>query len=1132
MGTMRKSVWIGSTVALLSLGASCGLQKRAEDQPAVGAMLRAFPRAEDTAGVSLQPARGLEVVPWATLPGSPIAIAFDGAGSAYVAQTTRYRRSDLEIQAHLEWIDDDLSFRSVEQRRAFLHRVLSPSRSAENESWLEDRNGDGSRDWRDLRVDRERVLRVIDADGDGVADSLNVFAEFPATEITGTGGGVLVHPGGDVFYAMAPDLWRLESRAGQGTAGARTSISHGYGVHFGTSGHGMSGLTVGPDGKVYWKVGDIGGSVVGPDGRKWHFPDEGAVMRANPDGSEFEVFARGLRNTHELAFDEHGNLFGGENDGVDPQKDRILHLVDGSDSGWRNRWQLRSTGAAEYNVWFEDRLSFRPDDARGEGQPAFVTPPVGYGGIIGAAGFVYNPGTALDDTWRDHFFVATFMGTPANSGILAFRVEPHGASFTLGERRPVLKGIAATGLAFAPAGALYAADWIGGWGLRDSGRIWKLDSPAGRGSALRRETAALLAEDLRKRPEERVAALLRHPDMRVRMKGQFELVGRGARGAAWLARAARQREHALARLHGIWGIGQLGRARADQIRPVLPLLRDTDPEVRAQAAKVVGEARYQPGTELLLPLLDDPSAQVRFFAAQASGRIGSRRAVPALVRMLERNDDADAYLRHAGALALARIGDAGAITALASHRSRAVRLAAVVALRHLQHPGAADFLRDPDPAVVAEAARAIHDDSSIPAALPALARMLDRGDLVGEAVVRRAINANLRLGGAEHAQRLAVYAARSSAPEAMRVEALASLGTWPKPSRFDRVEDVPRELGERDPDDPRGALAEVAERVLTARSAAVRAAAATAAGKLGSRSMGPRLVALVSDPGQPLGVRVAALHALAELRHEELPDLFRSAVRDRDPAFRTEAQGLITELGLPGEVAAGMLAAALETGEFPEQQVALRELGKLDVPRAHAVLGEWMDRLQAGTVPPAIQLDLLDAAANASASVQAKVASYRAAKPQGDRFAMYREALEGGSPEAGKKIFFEHSAAVCAVCHTVGDRGGKVGPDLTTIARRLPRTELLRAIVDPSARIAPGYGVVSVRLKSGEALSGKLLGETAGEIVVQIREEQTRRLLKQDVVERTDAPSAMPTLTSLLTPAEIRDVVAYIATLK
>ena len=67
--------------------------------------------------------------------------------------------------------------------------------------------------------------------------------------------------------------------------------------------------------KIYWQIGDIGYSGKGPDGQKWEYPNSGVIARSNPDGSDFEIFAAGLRNTHEFAFDQYANLISEDNDG-------------------------------------------------------------------------------------------------------------------------------------------------------------------------------------------------------------------------------------------------------------------------------------------------------------------------------------------------------------------------------------------------------------------------------------------------------------------------------------------------------------------------------------------------------------------------------------------------------------------------------------------------------------------------------------------------------------------------------------------------------------------------------------------------------------------------------------------------
>ncbi len=151
---------------------------------------------------------------------------------------------------------------------------------------------------------------------------------------------------------------------------------------------------------------------------------------------------------------------------------------------------------------------------------------------------------------------------------------------------------------------------------------------------------------------------LRIHDQRVRQKAQFALAKRGGDGAAIFQQAIAQQDLQLARIHGIWGISQLARQAAHYAEPLLPLLTDEDPEIRAQAARWLGDMRYEQAGPALLPLLKDDYSRARFFAAEALGRIGYDPAVQPIIDLLEVNNDEDAYLRHAGSLALARIGQA------------------------------------------------------------------------------------------------------------------------------------------------------------------------------------------------------------------------------------------------------------------------------------------------------------------------------------------------------------------------------------------------------------------------------------------------------------------------------------------
>ncbi len=1080
------------------------------------------------ATVSPQLAPGLVLKLWGvdSLVADPVSIDIDDQGRIYYTRTNRQKDSEFDIRGHQDWEIGSIRIQTIEEKRAFLKQVLAPELSDKNK-WLPDLNKDGSHDWRDMTIQKEHVYRVEDISGDTVADRSQLVVEDFHDEVTDAAGGILKH-GNDLFVGIGPDLWRIQEDK-WGLAAQKTSISHGYGIHIGFGGHGMSGIEVGPEGKIYWQIGDIGFNGVGPDGQKWEHPNSGVIVRSNPDGSDFEVFAYGNRNTHEFVFDEFGNLISEDNDGDHPgESERIVYVVNGADIGWRINWQFGKycdPNNNTYKVWMDEKM-YVP---RHEGQAAYFLPTI-RNFVNGPTGMLYNPGTALGPEYKNTFLIGEFVGNPTRSGIHAFTLKPKGASFEFGESKPVVIGILATGIDFGPDGALYMADWIEGWGTKDHGRIWRLDV-ANPDKTERQQTRDLLVADFSKLQADALGSHLRNPDMRVRQKAQFELATRGSEGLEIFKEALQQRDHQLARVHAIWGISQLARKDLKQGAALVPYLSDADPEIRAQAAKWLGDVRYREAGELLVKMLSDDNARARFFAAEALGRTAYEPAIQPLVQLLETNNNEDNYIRHAASLALARIGQPEPIVALSAHTSGAVRLGAVLALRRLKEPGMAVFLKDEDEYIVAEAARAINDDLSIPEALPALGEVLKETRFTSEPLLRRAINANLRVGTAGAMQQLIDYAMREGAPVAMRAEAVDALSTWAKPSVLDRVDGRYRGEIVRDASEVQAKAGAALIALLNHREVSLRMNAAQAAGRLQLTTSATALMARLKADADK-AVRETALRSLVSLNSQQTEQAIRVALADKEKNVRVAGLDLLPTAGLTPATMVVLLTDVINTKTMEEKQAAITTLGSLPLTETQNTFELLLTKWATGKLPAEVQLELADAI-DSTRSTDLKQrfrAINRAASPDSLK-AQYAGALLGGDPRKGAGIFWGHPTAQCVRCHSFNDYGGTAGPRINGVGARLTREQLLESLVNPSARIAPGYGVVTLELKEGGKRSGILLEETTEGYKLKIGDKPDTLISKASVVKRIDSPSSMPPMQYLLTKKEIRDVVSFLATL-
>lgn len=1056
---------------------------------------------------------------------SPVALSVDEKGRVFIAEEYRFNRGTEENRTRPFLLEDDLQISTVEERAAMLEKFAD--------------RFDGGMDWFHRFTDQIKLLE--DTTGSGKADKATVFAADFSGVTAGIASGVLA-TNGDVYVTCIPSLYRLRDTNGDGQADSREVLLTGFGVNAGFLGHDLHGLTWGPDGRLYFTIGDRGFNVVTKEGRKLQLPRRGAVFRCEPDGSQLEVVHIGLRNPQELAFDIHGNLFADDNNCDKGDHSRLVYVVPGGDSGWSMPFQ---TIAAPYETgpWHAEKIWAVDGDAEAEAiRPAWVLPPVGKLGA-GPSGFAYNGSIAWREELRHRFYMCNYAG---GQGIESFRVVPKGASFQLEDQQDFLKPIFATDLDFAVDGKAYVSDFVAlAWeGNTRGGRVYTLHDETTFSRPEVAEVKSLFQNGFQNLSEEKLLALLAHGDQQVRLRSQFTLASKGSKVAGELQKLATSTQPLLPRLHALWCLGQIARrepSQAEAFTKVLTTcLKDPEMELRAHAAKLTGEHHISSLEGELITSLVDASPRVQFLSLLALADLQSTKAIPAALTLAEANSDADKYLRHAVVQLLIKSGDSAAIAQAAKHSSPSVRMVALLTMRHFKNPALVQFLTDAETKLVTEAARAIHDlqmDELLPEIAKLGMSLTVPGSEIPEALARRILNANYRLGKEENLRFMVQVVLANHLSSALRREALDEIGLWIQPEKRDRVIGIWRPLDPRDSKMVRSTLEPLLPSLLSVSDPQLQTQVAKLIGTLELKADADVFVAWLADPNRSAAARSAALSLLADRKFAKLDEQVATALQDKEPLVRQTATRLLVQRK-PAEGFAHLQKlldpSAGDAVTIPEKQSAMTLLGTLPSEEANEMLMQWTQRLARGTVPPPLQLEVLQTAEKKNSPQLAVplAAFYDRIKRDGDKISSFRVALEGGNAERGQQIFLGHRQAQCLRCHKVNDQGGEAGPNLSRVSAAAERFHLLQSLILPSAKIAPGFGTITLVLDDGTTVAGTLKTESPDHLDLVLPDGTKRRVPTSEITDRAEPTSAMPTMEKVLSLQELRDVVEYLSTLK
>jgi putative membrane-bound dehydrogenase-like protein len=937
-----------------------------------------------------------------------------------------------------------------------------------------------------------RIKLLEDTTGDGIYDKATVYADklsFPQ-------GGVFYK--GSLYATCSPDFIKLTDTNGDNIADKKEVLLTGFTLN--VNANSLVGPVMAPDGWLYMNSAIMGFDVKTKEGTRLK-GETARTWRLRPDGSKLEwISAGGMNNPVELTFTEASEPIGTETYFTDPlagERDALVYWTEGGvypkPNGNISRDKLVRTGE--------------------------LMPVVSKFSRVAPSGICRYRSTVFGDEYSNNLFSAQFN----THRILRHQLSRKGASFTTQDEI----FFESKNEDFHPTDVLEDADGslliveTGGWFIEGC-PLSQVSKPELKGSIYRvrkKNTEPVndaYGKDLNwsSQQPDKLVAMLEDSRPFVNDKALIHIADAGDNAVSSLNNLLQRSTNASARTRAIFALYRIGTNQS--VTTIRKYITDKHEDVSVAASRCVGLYKDLGSVPQLVSALQSPSSAARRQAATALGQIGSREAIQPLLSAAA--GDSDRFVEHSIIYSLVQLNDAQQVRTGLAHTSQKVNKAALIALDQMQGSpvqvsDVSTLLTSPDQQL---RQTALWVASHHPAWAPEMAGYIGdrlRQDSLAEDE-KKTLSELIVAFASEPVIQKFIASNYSSLPEAQRLfvlDVLSQIRMKQFPPLWTTM--LRNELKSNNSQQQTKALQLIQLHQLKSLSGDVGALARNS-----SNNPEVRLLAYSILASDKASIDAASFQFVYE------------QLNSGEAITKQHAANVLTGYNLNEQQLQHLAGHLSSNGDA----YTLNKIAPAFKRGGSAKIGASLARTLAsapgldGFSEQAVKELFAKYPADVTPAVDSLIQKLRIAQASRlERLKELESAIDSGNLDRGRVLFF--GKATCGTCHTIGNQGGNLGPDLTSIQRDRSAHDLLEAIVYPSVSFVREFETYTVKTRNGNH-RGIVRQRSPAGLQLLVAPESAIRIAAEDITSiELDQTSMMPQgFDKLLSRQEMADLMVFL----